>query len=242
MDKALERLDHILSVQDIMTPVQALERADSFEDATRLFKEYDVVPHPKTGRIEGFFRRKTDELINLKPDHLISNATSLLDMPQLLDQASFRFVISADKIAGYVHYSDLNKPAMKIPLFLLFQAMEKSFWDRIKDQITEDVVRKVFQNQNNAQRCIKKRDTARKSNVDVGWTGVFSLPSILKLARHFQATDLSDKEIEELGWTRNNVAHSDKNLVNSHSEAARLVGAIKLCQLILESIPKLVEI
>lgn len=61
--KVLIRLDRILSVQDIMTPAQVLERAGSIEYATRLFKEYDVVPYPKIGRIEGFFKRNSNELI-----------------------------------------------------------------------------------------------------------------------------------------------------------------------------------
>jgi hypothetical protein len=233
MEKALRRLDHILSVQNIMTPAQVLERADSIEDATQLFNEYDVVPYPKTGRIEGFFKRNSNELIKLQTDHLISNATSLLDMPKLLYQASFYFVISAHTIAGYVHYSDLNKPTMKIPLFLLFHAMENSVWARIKDQITEDIVRKVFQG--SAQDYIKKRDRAKKSNVDIGWMGIFTLPSILRLAKYFQTLDLSDDQIKLLGNNRNNVAHADKNLVNSHADTAQLVKAVKLCQSILKS-------
>lgn len=233
MDKVVARLDRILSVQDIMTRAEALERADSIEEATRLFKEYDVVPYPKTGKIEGFFQRKVDELISLKPDHLISNATSLLNMPRLLDQALFRFVISTDKIDGYVHYSDLNKPAMKVPLFVLIQAKEKNLWDRIKDQITEDIVHKVLPDK--ARGCIKKRNAARKSNVDIGWTGAFSLPSILRLARYFKATDLSDDQIELLRLTRNDVAHSDKNLVDRHSDVSQLVAALKLCQSALKS-------
>lgn len=233
MVDAIVKLDRVFSVQDIMTPAQTLERADSLEDAKLLFKEYDVVPYPKTGTIEGFFRRKIDALINLSLEHLISDATNLLDMPLLLDKSPFYFVISGNKIAGYVHYSDLNRPATKIPMFVLYQTLEKGLWDKIKDDITEGIVRKVLRN--NAQGYLKKREMARKNNVDIGWTGVFSFPAILKLARHFRATDLSDDEIELLRLTRNNIAHSDRNLVNRQGDIARLASAVKLCQFTLKT-------
>ncbi len=228
MDKALLKFDRILSAQDIMTPVQMLERADRLEDAIPLFKEYDVVPYPKTERIEGFFRRKTDELIDLRMEFIISDGTSLLDMPRLLDKMPFYFIIAGNKVTGYVHYSDLNKPVMKIPLFVLFQILEKNLWDRIKGDITEDLVRKVYRE--NAQRYLNKREKARRKNVDIGWTGVFSLPGILKLARHLQAIDMSDEHIEVLRQTRNDVAHSDHNLISRESDVSRVATAVKLCQ------------
>ena len=115
MERALLKFNRILSAQDIMTPVQMLERADRLEDAIPLLEEYDVVPYPKTGRIKGFFRRKTDELIDLRMEFIISDGTSLLDMPGLLDKMPFYFIIAGNNVTGYVHYSDLNKPVMKIP-------------------------------------------------------------------------------------------------------------------------------
>ncbi|MDP3110820.1 MAG: hypothetical protein Q8M71_01805 [Thermodesulfovibrionales bacterium] len=232
------RLDHIISVQDIMTQEKALKRADTIENATHLFKEYDVVPYPKAGKIRGFFRRKIEELIYLRPENLISDSTSLLDLPQLLEQDSFRFVISANEIAGYVHYSDLNEPPMKIPLFVLFQEMEKSLWDRIKGRITEDIIHEVFKNQ--AKEYVKERNKARRSNVnvDTGWTGVFCLPAILSLAWHFKEfkkIELSDDKIKLLRTIRNKIAHADRNLINGHADIRQLVEAIHLCEAVSKS-------
>lgn len=228
MDKVIARLDRIFSVQDIMTPAKVLERASSIKAASPLFSKYDVVPYPRIGKIEGFFQRNLDKMSDLKSNCLISDTTSLLNMPQLLNQAPFRFIISADKIAGYVHYSDLNKPAMKAPLFVLIQAMEKKLWDRIEGKITEDIVREVIQN--NAQRLIKKQAKAKKGNVDIGWMGVFNLQDILSLAHHFKETDLSPDQIKSLQSTRNDVSHSDKNLIGAHRDVSDLVEVLKLCQ------------
>jgi hypothetical protein len=237
MNKVVARLDRIFSVEDIMTPVELLERVGSIEEARPLFSKYDVVPYPKRGKIESFFK-KYDEYdlgkpSDLKPDYLISDTTSLLNMPQLLNQAPFRFVISADKIAGYVHYSDLNKPAMKVPLFVLIQAMEKKLWNKFEKEITESIVRDVFPG--NALRLIAKQDKAIKDNVDIGWVGIFTLPDILRLANHFGATDLSNDQIKSLQSTRNDVSHSDKNLIGKHRNVSKLVEVLKLCQSILKS-------
>jgi hypothetical protein len=235
MEKVVARLDRIFSVQDIMTSAEKLEKAASSEEARPLFSTYDVVPYPKMGQIKGFFQPGMDKPSDLKSDCLISDTTSLLNMPQLLDQAPFRFVISADNIAGYVHYSDLNKPAMKVPLFVLFQAMEKKLWDKIENKINESIVREVFQD--NAQHLIKKQMTAIKGNVaignvSIGWIGVFTLPDILRLANHshFKATNLSIDQIKLLVLTRNAVAHSDRNLIGKHRDVSKLVEVIKLCQ------------
>ncbi|HCI13933.1 MAG TPA: hypothetical protein DFK12_08210 [Gallionellaceae bacterium] len=228
MDKIIKRLDLIFSVRDIMTPTETMKRASSIEEASALFNEYDVVPFPKTGKIKGFFQCNLDEPCDLKPDHLISDTTGLLNMPRLLAENSFRFVISADKISGYVHYSDLNKPAMKVPLFVLIQAKEKQLWNRVQKEITENVVSKVFSSR--AKKLIQKRDKAKKGNVDIGWEGVFTLPDILRLANHFQTTNIPNDQIELLRSTRNDISHSDKNLIGKHRDISRLVEALNLCQ------------
>jgi len=233
MNKVVARLDRIFSVEDIMTPVEVLERGGSIEEVRPLFSTYDVVPYPKRGNVEGFFQLGLDKLSYLKPDNLISDTTSLLNMPQLLNQAPFRFVISADKIAGYVHYSDLNKPAMKVPIFVLIQAMEKKLWDKFEMKITERIVREVFPD--SAPSFITKRDKAIKGNVDIGWTGVFTLPYILRLANHFKATYLSNDQIKSLRLTRNNVSHAGGYLISKQRDVSKLVEVIKFCQAELKS-------
>lgn len=229
MDKVVAKLDRIFSVQDIMTPAEELKRAGSIEEARQLFSkyDYDVVPYPKMGKITGFFQRGLNKPSNLKQDCLISDTTGLLDMPQLLHQSSFYFIIFANKVTGYVHYSDLNKPAMKVPLFVLIQAMEKKLWDKIAPRIDDNIVRDVFKG--DAQRFIEKRSAAKSGNVDIGWIGVFTLPNILRLANKFGETNLVGTQIKLLGSTRNKVSHADRNLIGARGDVPKLVEALKLC-------------
>jgi len=169
----------------------------------------------------------------IEPAYLVSDGTSLFEMPELLKQNSFYFVLSANTIIGYVHYSDLNKSIMKIPFFALFQLTESALWEKFKDRITEDNMRIVF-GEDQAKRFTAARKEATKSNVDVGWTGVFTFPSILRLARHFGLVHFTDDEIGLLRDVRNNVSHSDKNLVAQHSDVEMLVRAYSMFQQVIE--------
>jgi len=123
---------------------------------------------------------------------------------------------------------------MKVPLFVLIQAMERKLWDRIEHKITEDVVRKAFPD--NAHKFIKKQAQAIKGNVDIGWTSVFTLPDILRLVNCFKVTNLSTEQIESLRLIRNDVAHSDRNLISKHRDVSKLVEVLRLCQSILKKV------
>ena len=67
-----------------------------------------------------------------------------------------------------------------------------------------------------------------KGNVDLGWTGIFSFPYILKIARYYGLTQLPDEEIKLLKEVRNKVAHSDQNLVVQYSDVQPLAHAYEL--------------
>ena len=94
-----------------------------------------------------------------------------------------------------LYYSDLNRGVMKIPFFALFQLAEKNLWNRFKDRITENDLKIVF-GADLAEKIATKRQGAMKSNVDIGWEGVFTFPWILKLARHFGLIHLEEGFVE----------------------------------------------
>ncbi len=43
-----------------------------------------------------------------------------------------------NRIAGYVHYSDLNNDAVKLPFFILFENVEHHLVERLRPLINED--------------------------------------------------------------------------------------------------------
>lgn len=225
--QTLHQLSRAFSVQDIMTATNQLKRADTFRNAKNLFFEYDVVPSPRTGTIRGFFKRDIEQLNSIEPSHILSDATPLFELPHLFCESYFYFVISGNRIAGYVHYSDLNKTIAKIPFFALFQSVERRLWENTKHRISEDVLRKLF-NSGEVDGFLRRRDKAVKGNVDLGWTGIFSFPYILKIARYYGLTQLPDEDIKLLKEIRNKVAHSDQNLVAGYNDIHPLATAYEL--------------
>lgn len=225
--ESLERLSKTVSVQDVMTSTKDLKRADTLEEARNLFHEFDVVPFPRRGRLEGFFKRDSDDVIPLEVDHLLSSDTDVLQIPKLLGNQPFYFVVSINSVIGYIHYSDLNKVITKVPFFVMFQGAERRLWDRIEHRISESDLYKVFE-ENAAKGFLARRDEASQGNVDLSWIGVFTFPSVLRLARYYGLIDLPDHDIGLLRETRNNVAHSDKLLVTRYDDVVSLAEAYDL--------------
>ncbi len=209
-----------------MVETAQLRRADTLDAARNLFHEFDVVPFPRKGPIEGFYKRDSDRASPVEVDNIVSADTSILSLPDLLLRSPFYFVVSINSITGYLHYSDLNKAITKIPSFMLFQTAERTLWERIENRISEGDLDTVFGKE--AQSFIRKREKAAQGNVDLGWVGIFTFPRILRLARHYGCVDLTDEEIAVLRITRNSIAHSDHLLVTRYEDVASLAHAYEL--------------
>src|SRR2546423_12816847 len=232
--ETISQLSNAFTVQDIMITSTQLKRADTFENASKLFNEYDVVPFPRAGEIRGSFQRDINTRNSILRSNLISNATSLFELPHLLSKNYFFFILSANKITGYIHYSDLNNMIVKIPFFAMFQAVERRLWDQIKFRIKESDLIRLFE-PNEVKKFINKKERAIRQNVDVYWTGVFSFPYILKLSRYYGLIQLTDNEIKLLKDVRNLVAHSDCNLVSQYRNVDELSDACDLFKTIIRS-------
>jgi hypothetical protein len=230
--RILDRLSDTFSVRDIMTPLAELRRADRREDALGLLAEYDVVPYPTVGEISGYFHRETSEQHLIRREHLITDTADLLSLPELLQANRFFFVLAGSRIAGYVHYSDLSKPVAKIPFFALYQMAERKLWHESKDRLSEEMLKEVF-HKKQVRQFVKRHELLIKENSDLGWTGVFTFPHIITLAKHFGSIDVADQESKLLIRVRNKLAHSDRNLIQRFHDVADLAKARVLFQQIL---------
>ena len=95
-------------------------------------------------------------------------------------QRPFFFVVSANSVIGYIHYSDLNKVITKVPFFVVFQAVERRLWDEVEGRISSGGLYEVF-GEDVANKFLTKRNEATRGNVDLGWVGIFTFPSVLRL-------------------------------------------------------------
>ncbi len=222
------------TVTDIMTAAAQLKRADSLVHAQKLFHEYDVVPFPRRGEIEAFFHKDSVEANPLRPANLLSDATDILELLKLLTTQPFYFIISGNQITGYVHYSDLNKYVVAIPLFALFRTAEQLLWQKIQNRVKESDLRNIFA-EKEVKVFLRKRQKTVSGNVDLGWTGIFSFCNILKLSRYFGQIHETDEEIDSLRVTRNRIAHADSEIIRNYDDVIGLAKVKELIANILEA-------
>ncbi len=218
-----------------MVPLAGLRRADKYDEARPLFAEFDTVPYPRNGAIRGYFEKATKVYRPLAAEIVLSDSTTLLELPRLLIRKKFFFILSANHVSGYVHFSDLNNTAVKLPFFALFESMESSMWQAINQMTDPEDVKTVLKKEQ-SEKILKERRRRAARDTDLGWTGLFSFSAMLSLARHHGFCELTTSEERLLSDLRNRLAHADKPLVAHYADVERLVKAHDLSWSILDQI------
>ena len=94
IQKIVRQLALAFTVKDIMIPASDLVRAKAVDDVEAVLKRYpdfDIIPLPFKGKISGYYRRDTKRFFPVKATDLISDGTSLLELPNLLIERDFYF-------------------------------------------------------------------------------------------------------------------------------------------------------
>src|SRR5712692_11782997 len=76
--------------------------------------DYNVIPIQRDGRLTDFYDRDAQSARAITAGDLIEAATGIGDLVDILSQRVFCFVLQREEIAGYVHFSDLNNPHVKL--------------------------------------------------------------------------------------------------------------------------------
>jgi hypothetical protein len=212
-----------------MVPTEQLIRADTVQQARAVFNrdedEYDVVPWPAKGAIRGYWERDSPLRRMLTSDAVLSDGTSLARLPGLLTERDHYFVLCDSDIGGFVHFSDLNNPLMKLPLFVLFEETERGLLKALSG-ITESDIRSTLGDWQ-AKRVARARAKAAKQRVDLGWTTTLSFSALLKVAGKAMIVCLPKEQVIELVDVRNRVAHAEVPLVRSKRDVELLVRAFE---------------
>lgn len=235
----MDQLGVAFSVRDVMVSLAELKRVDPEDEVEPFFKKYedfDYAPFPSQGdEIKGYFKRGEGKKYFIKRHDLLSDGTSLLTLLDLLTDRDFFFVLSSNKICGFVHYSDLNNEITKLPLFILFASAESHLWRLIKAQITEALVEQVVDNKERLDAIKRKRREVYEGRADRGWDGLLYFSEVLRLAKKSELIDLKPEEYDLLPKIRNKVAHSDRPLVEKHRDVKELKKARQLCEDLLQA-------
>lgn len=232
VERVLDQLSATFSARDIMVKTTDLKRANDLPGAKQLLSlhpEFDIIPLPASGPLSAFFRRGEPKVGEIRSEDLISDGTSLLDLPDLFVKRDFFYVLSSNMISGFVHVADLNNGLVKLPFFVLFEAVERSLWPAATERLVESDLEVVL-DRRRAEQLQQRMKRARKKNVDLGWAGLLSFGEILRFSAHYGIVQLSQEEQQLLAKIRNRVAHSDRLLVREHKDARSLVQSRQLCR------------
>jgi hypothetical protein len=236
LEQLLNRLALSFTVQDIMVRKEDLLCASNETSAQKELKvnpAFDVIPIERNSRICSYLERgaKSPKNINLKD--IISDATSTLDLVDVLSNKKFCFVLSGNDLRGYVHFSDLNKQIVKLPLFVIFEALENYIIKEIRLLINENNLDKVLDSQRISNLKDKMRKL-RKNRADLGWVNLLYFKERILFARYFEKIKLKVKEIDTMSSFRNLICHAGGPLVESHQSVSCLSDIKKKCITILE--------
>jgi hypothetical protein len=229
IEETLKRLAVAFTVKDIMTPRTGLVCAVNNTEVARMSDDnpdFDVIPIQQKGRLTGYFERKSRKTRRITPTYLIADGTSLLDLVEILEDRHFSFVLSGQKIEGYVHFSDLNHQLVKLTFYVLLEAVERMARNSIPagsdpESLKRDLGEQRFEQ---IEKAYKRAGRAARDFVSY-----LNISDMLRLAAKKGPTSVEDRLIKAMKKVRDGAAHGTENLVSSYDDVATLANVKREC-------------
>jgi hypothetical protein len=141
------------------------------------------------------------------------------------------FVLVQDRIGGYVHFSDLNRPIVQLPFFVLLEAVERYFFDKPATAITPEML-STFLDPKRVNALLDKMSELQEKRANLNnWAALLGFKELLMCARELGALKAKVSELDSLSKVRNLVCHaaSTELLVEKYSHVRRLADAKDFC-------------
>lgn len=231
LKQILRQLAYTFTAKDIMVPKADLKFGSNESEARNLldqYPNYDIIPIDQKGLISSYVKRSSQRVRNIITRDLVSEATSILDLVDILQDRKFCFVLVANRIGGYVHFSDLNNHLVKLPYFIIFEALERHLIESIRPLVDEETLMKIL----DPQRFTAIKDMMRRQrqqSADLDWVSLLSFDEILRCSCDLGKIRLKPEEVKQISETRNCVCHADRIFVKSHNDIKRLAKVKTLC-------------
>jgi hypothetical protein len=235
ISKTLERLANTFTVRDIMVKAEELVYADGLATALQIIEEnvdFDVIPIKKDGILKAYLERGKNKEKYIDLRELISDATSVLEAVTILQERKFCFVLSGQRITGYVHFSDLNNHVVKLPFYVLFESVERQLAAKIKGSISKTEIQSLLDRKRSSD-VIDKMKSLRENRADLDWVNLLYFGEILKFAGFYGFLNLDQIDIDIVASIRNRVDHADEQLVKKFDDVKTLSRAHQICASIL---------
>jgi hypothetical protein len=233
----LDRLALTFTVRDIMVSKENLICATDSLSAEKILTKhpkFDVVPIIKDNKITGYMERNIKSLNDISLHHVVSESTSILDSVAIFQKRKFFFVLSGQNLVGYVHLSDLNNHIVKLPFFVILEAVERHMIDKLGSQVSEDNLNKVLEPQR-VSHVLSKIKKMTKNRSDIGLINILTFNEIIRFACYFHKLKLQIEDIEVISKVRNLVNHASNPLIESYEDVKRLFKTKEIAFSILNS-------
>lgn len=227
----LQRLSTAFTTRDIMVHEDRLLWADSIDQANQMLLQnpsFDVIPLKHENEYRHYVKRGIGSPSLIEVEHLISDSTPILELPSLFCRMDFYFVLSVKRIVGFIHFSDLNSQLVKIPYFVLLEAVESRMAAKIEAQVTDSDLDSVLSK--TRSNVIKKRiKDLEKEHADLGYVNFMYFPEMIEFARLYNVLSLEENDLKVITEIRNRVDHADRPLIKFKDDAQKLARTRVIC-------------
>jgi hypothetical protein len=231
----LKRLASTFTVRDIMVSVGDLVCAAHESEAASLSEahpEFSFIPIRSGHRLSAYYSRHSHQPSQIGVPDLIGDGTGLLDLVEILERRQFVFVLGPRQIDGYVHFSDLNHPLVKLTFHVLLEGLERFALDSVRSRLTEEYLKEGL----GSPRFEQVQNFYRRAG-DAGQSVInyLNIADALKLARRAGTLDIDESVIRDVKDVRDGAAHVLENLVSGSRDVEKLAQVKRQCLQVLRS-------
>jgi hypothetical protein len=210
------------------------------EDHARLLlarhSDFDVISIRRKGVLTAYMERGSGKIHDIALDDLITESTGLLEAVDVLARRRHAFVLVRDRVSGYIHFSDFNHPIVKVPFFILLEAVERRCFESLATKLSPAILTKAL-GVERFRTVEQKLLEQQRRRANLGWAAVLSFAEKLLCTQHLEGIVTNIRDIHSLSKVRNLVCHAGSDLlVESHDDIRRLVKARDTSYKILEAL------
>jgi hypothetical protein len=232
LEQTLQRLGLSFAVRDIMVPKKRLVCASTEADAPKISEQnpdFNIIPIQDNGVLVAFFERDTKSRRSITVQDLVASDTSIIDLVEILSSREFCFALVGNEIGGYVHFSDLNNPLVKLTFYVIFEALERGLLATIHPVTEQEIEQNLrLKRLNRIRNEVQKAQSDRANWSLENFENFLFLPEILRIA--VAKRILSDEErFNSIRKFRNRVSHAGWSLVENHGDVRTLVDVKTTC-------------
>jgi hypothetical protein len=210
--------------------------ATSESDAESLSKskpDFSYIPIRNGDGLSAYYCRDTHEVSPIEVQDLIGDGTGVLDLVDVLEHREFLFVLGAEQIDGYVHYSDLNHSLVKLAFYVLLEGVERFALESVGSLLTDE---EYLKETLGVPRFTQIKGLYKRAG-DAGQNlaNYLNIADALKLARRGGKLEIEDSLIQSTKRVRDGAAHVLENLVSDYSDVKKLAQVKGQCLRVLRS-------